>query len=141
LPILFNGKEGLIMNKAIFVGRLTRDPELKTALGEKQQLVAKYILAVPRFISSTGVEDADFIPCVAFSKAAEWASKYLKQGTKIIVSGRIQTGSYTKDNHMIYTTDLIIESQEFAESKSARSSERLENQDIPISDELPTEEV
>ena len=102
------------MNKAILMGRLTRDPDVRQA-GETQ--VAKYTLAVDRRFKR---DEADFIRCVAFGKGAEFAEKYLHQGTKVVVSGRIQTGSYDdKDGKKVYTTDVIVEDQEFAESKKA----------------------
>lgn len=109
------------MNKVILMGRLTRDPDIRYSQGTDGGAVARYSLAVDRRYSNrNGEYDTDFIPCVAFGKAAEFAEKYLKQGTKIVVSGRIQTGSYTnKDGVKVYTTDVIVEEQEFAESKSA----------------------
>ena len=105
------------MNKVILMGRLTRDPEMR---GDGTSLVARYTLAVDRRFKKEGQADADFINCVCFGKSAEFAEKYLKKGTKIVVTGRIQTGSYTdKDNKKVYTTDVIVEEQEFAESKGA----------------------
>jgi len=113
------------MNKVILCGRLTRDPEIRYSQGERQMAIARYTLAVDRRgARRTGNEGnadqtADFIQCVAFDKAAEFAEKYLRQGTKMLVTGRIQTGSYTnKDNQRVYTTDVIVEEQEFAESKN-----------------------
>jgi len=104
------------MNKVILMGRLTKDPDMR---GEGTSLVARYTLAVDRRYKRDGEESTDFIPCVAFSKGAEFAEKYLKKGTKIVVCGRIQTGSYTnKDGQKIYTTDVIVEEHDFAESKS-----------------------
>ena len=108
------------MNKVIICGRLTRDPEVRDA-GETR--VARYSLAVDRRgrAQKEGEQTADFIPCVAFGKSAEFAEKYLTKGTKMIVIGRIQTGSYTnKDGQKVYTTDVIVEEQEFAESKNAQ---------------------
>jgi single-strand DNA-binding protein len=111
------------MNKTILIGRLTRDPEVKYSQGANPTAVAKYSLAVDRKFKKDGEPDADFINCVAFGKAGEFAEKYLKQGTKIAVVGRIQTGSYTnKDGQKVYTTDVVIEEQEFAESKSSGGS-------------------
>ena len=109
------------MNKVILMGRLTRDPNISYSSGERQTTVARYTLAVDRRRRSDGGEQtADFISCVAFDRAAEFAEKYLHQGTKIAVTGRIQTGSYTnRDGQKVYTTDVVIEEQEFAESKSA----------------------
>lgn len=108
------------MNKVILMGRLTRDPEVRYSQGENNTAVARYTLAVDRRFQRNGDQTADFIPCVAFSRQAEFAEKWLKQGTKICIVGRIQTGSYTnKDGVKVYTTDIIVEEQEFAESKNA----------------------
>ena len=113
------------MNKVMLMGRLTRDPEVRYSQGERQMAIARYTLAVDRrgrrnADSQNGDQTADFIQCVAFDRAAEFAEKYLRQGTKILVTGRIQTGSYTnRDGQRVYTTDVIIEEQEFAESRSA----------------------
>nr|DAK93018.1 MAG TPA: Single strand binding protein [Caudoviricetes sp.] len=109
------------MNKVILMGRLTRDPDVRysqTANGS--MAVARYTLAVDRRFKKDGETNADFISCVAFGKVGEFAEKYLRQGTKIVVEGRIQTGSYTnKDGNKVYTTDIYVENCEFAESKSA----------------------
>ena len=106
------------MNKVILMGRLTKDPEMR---GEGTNLVARYTLAVDRRFTRDGEQQADFIPCVVFGKGAEFAEKYLKKGTKIVATGRIQTGNYTnKDGQKVYTTDVIVEDQEFAESKSSQ---------------------
>lgn len=108
------------MNKVILMGRLTRDIEVRYSQGENPMAVARYTLAVQRKFKREGEQDADFISCVAFGKAAEFAEKYFRQGTKVVISGRIQTGSYTnRDGQKVYTTDIVIEDQEFAESKSA----------------------
>ncbi len=109
------------MNKVILMGRLTRDPDVRYSTGERQSTIARYTLAVDRRRrSADGESTADFISCVAFDRAAEFAEKYLKQGTKIAITGRIQTGSYTnKDGQKVYTTDVVIEEQEFAESKAS----------------------
>lgn len=108
------------MNKVILMGRLTRDPEVRYPAGAETSAVARYTLAVDRRFRREGEASADFINCVAFGKAAEFAEKYLQQGTKIAVTGRIQTGSYTnRDGIKVYTTDIIVEEQEFAESKNA----------------------
>lgn len=108
------------MNKVILMGRLTRDPDVRysqTANGS--MAVARYTLAVDRRFKKDGEANADFISCVAFGKVGEFAEKYLHQGTKIVVEGRIQTGSYTnKDGNKVYTTDIYVESCEFAESKA-----------------------
>ena len=113
------------MNQILLIGRLTRNPEIRyTAGGENSIAVARYTLAVDRRYKRQGDEQtADFIKCVAFGKLATFAENYLHQGTKIAVSGRIQTGSYTnKDGQKIFTTDVIIQSQEFVESKSKAKS-------------------
>ena len=109
------------MNKVILCGRLTRDPEVRYSQGEYQTAIARYTLAVDRRYKRQGDEQtADFINCVVFGKGAEFAENYLRQGTKIIAEGRIQTGSYTnKDGNKVYTTDVVVENQEFAESKAA----------------------
>lgn len=109
------------MNKVILMGRLTRAPEVRYSSGDNQKAVARYTLAVDRrYKRQEDEQTADFINCVTFGKGAEFAEKYLHQGTKIVVEGRIQTGSYTnKDGQKVYTTDVIVESHEFAESKSS----------------------
>ncbi len=109
------------MNKVILMGRLTREPDIRYSQGENSMAIARYTLAVDRRVrGQNGEQAADFISCVAFGKAAEFVEKFLHQGTKILVTGRIQTGSYTnRDGQRIYTTDVIIEEQEFAESKSS----------------------
>ena len=113
------------MNKVILMGRLTRDPDIRYTQGENSMCIARYTLAVDRRFSRNGNNDgnnADFIPCVAFGKSAEFVEKYLRKGTKMAVTGRIQTGSYTnKDGVKVYTTEVVIEDQEFAESKNASS--------------------
>lgn len=102
------------------MGRLTRNPDVRYSQGEKATCVARYTLAVNRRFRRDGEQDADFINCVAFGRQGEFAEKYMKQGTKIVISGRIQTGSYTnRDGVKVYTTDVVIEEQEFAESKKA----------------------
>lgn len=107
------------MNKVILMGRLTKDPEVRYSQGEQSTAIARYTIAVDRRFKRDGDDQtADFIGCVAFGKAAEFAEKYFKKGTKIAVTGRIQTGSYTnKDGQKVYTTDVVVEDQEFAESK------------------------
>ena len=100
------------MNKVILIGRLTRDPEVRYSEGNERMCIARYTLAVDRRIKQEGQQNADFIGCVAFGKNAEFAEKYLRQGTKIAVTGRIQTGSYTnREGRKIYTTDVVIEEQ------------------------------
>lgn len=113
------------MNKAILMGRLTRDPEIRYSGQEGNQLaVARYTVAVDRRFKRDGSEQtADFISCVAFGRQAEFAEKYLHQGIKIAVEGRIQTGSYTnKEGQKVYTTDVVVENTEFAESKNASTN-------------------
>ena len=109
------------MNKVILMGRLTRDPEVRYSSGDSQTAVARYTLAGDRRFRRDGdSQTADFIGCVAFGRQAEFAEKYLRKGIKIAATGRIQTGSYTnKDGQKVYTTDVVIEEQEFAESKNA----------------------
>ena len=110
------------MNKVVLMGRLTRDPDVRYSQGETPLAIARYTLAVDRRFKRNGEQDADFINCVAFGRTAEFAEKYLKQGTKMVVSGRIQTGSYTnRDGVKVYTTEVVIEEQDFAESKAASS--------------------
>ena len=108
------------MNKVLLMGRLTRDPDVRYSQGANATAVARYTLAVDRrFKRDNDTQTADFISCVAFGRSAEFAEKYLHQGTKLVVTGRIQTGSYTnKDGQRVYTTDVIVEDQEFAESKA-----------------------
>lgn len=109
------------MNKVILMGRLTRDPEVRYSQGESATAVARYTLAVDRRFNRNGDENsADFIQCVAFGRSGEFAEKYFRKGTKVLVTGRIQTGSYTnKDGVKVYTTDVVVEDQEFAESKNS----------------------
>ena len=109
------------MNKVILMGRLTRDPDVRYSAGENSTAVARYTLAVDRRFRRDGDSaTADFIGCVAFGRQAEFAEKYLRQGTKIAITGRIQTGSYTnREGQKVYTTEVVVEEQEFAESKSA----------------------
>lgn len=122
------------MNKAILMGRLTRDPETKQANETK---VARYRLAVDRRFKK---DEADFINCVAFGKSAEFAEKYLKQGTKVVVTGRIQTGSYTnREGATVYTTDVIVEDQEFAESKKTETVASVSEFVEKLDSELPFE--
>ena len=111
------------MNKVILMGRLTRDPEVRYSAGENALAVARYTLAVDRRFRRDGEASADFISCVAFGRTAEFAEKYFRQGLKIAVTGRIQTGSYTnRDGQKVYTTDVVVEEQEFAESKASTDS-------------------
>ena len=126
------------MNKVILMGRLTRDPDLRYSAGENSTAVARYTLAVDRRFTrreeNGNGQNADFIGCVAFGRSAEFAEKHLRQGTKIVVTGRIQTGSYiSRDGNKVYTTDVIVEDQEFAESKAASS----DNQSKPNDQSAP----
>ena len=109
------------MNKVILMGRLTKDPEVRYSQGEQSTAIARYTLAVDRRFRRDGdTQTADFINCVAFGRQGEFAEKYLRKGIKIAITGRIQTGSYTnKDGQKVYTTDVVVEEQEFAESKAA----------------------
>ena len=108
------------MNKVILMGRLTRDPEVRYSAGENSMAIARYTLAVDRRFKRDGEATADFISCVVFGRGAEFAEKYFHQGIRIVVSGRIQTGSYTnREGQKVYTTDVVVEEQEFAESKNA----------------------
>ena len=112
------------MNKVILMGRLTRDPEVRySTSGDGQLAIARYTLAVDRRFRRDGEASADFISCVSFGRTAEFAEKYFRQGLKIAVTGRIQTGSYTnRDGQKVYTTEVVVEEQEFAESKSSSDS-------------------
>ena len=108
------------MNKVILMGRLTRDPEVRYSQGDNPMAIARYTLAVDRRFHRDGDATADFIGCVAFGRQAEFTEKYLRQGTKIAITGRIQTGSYTnREGRKVYTTDVVVEEQEFAEGKNA----------------------
>ncbi len=116
------------MNKVILMGRLTRDPDIRYSSGDSSLAVARYTLAVDRRYKRDGDQQtADFISCVAFGRSAEFAEKYLKQGTKIAITGRIQTGSYTnREGNKVYTTDVIVEDQEFAESRNASGNSQAQ---------------
>ena len=117
------------MNKVILMGRLTRDPDIRYTQGENSMAVARFSLAVDRRrTGADGQREADFINCVTFGKNAEFAERYLHQGTKIVLTGRIQTGSYTnKDGNKVYTTDVVGEDIEFAESKAASENRQSGN--------------
>ena len=120
------------MNKVILMGRLTRDPEVRYSQGENATAIARYTIAVDRRYKKEGDASADFIGCVAFGKLGEFAEKYLRKGTKVVVTGRIQTGSYTnKDGQKVYTTDVVVEENEFAESK--RSDDNAPASSAPAS--------
>jgi single-strand DNA-binding protein len=112
------------MNKVILMGRLTRDPDIRYTQGDNSISIARYTLAVDRRFNRNNNDgnSADFIPCVVFGRSAEFTEKYLKKGTKMAIVGRIQTGSYTnKDGVKVYTTEVVVEEQEFAESRNAAS--------------------
>lgn len=117
------------MNKWVGVGRLVREPEIRYSQGDKPLAIARYTLAVNRTYKRDNEPDADFINCIVFGKSAEFSEKFFKQGTKIIVSGRIQTGSYNnKEGHKVYFTEVVVEEQKFAESKSTgQAQERQES--------------
>ena len=120
------------MNKVILMGRLTRDPDIRHSAGENSTAVARYTLAVDRRYKRDGEAGADFISCVAFGRSAEFAQKYFRQGLKVVVTGRIQTGSYTnRDGNKVYTTDVVVEDQEFAESKAASDANAGHFQSAP----------
>lgn len=107
------------MNKVVLMGRLTRDPEVRYSAGENAMAIARYTLAVDRRYRREEAT-ADFINCVAFGRTAEFAEKYFHKGIKIAISGRIQTGSYTnREGQKVYTTEVVVDDQEFAESKAA----------------------
>jgi single-strand DNA-binding protein len=108
------------VNKFVGLGRLTKDPEVRYSQGENPSTVSKITLAIDRKFKRDGEQSADFINCVAFGKTAEFQEKYFHKGTKVAIVGRLQTGSYTnKDGQKVYTTDVIVEEQEFAESKGS----------------------
>lgn len=115
------------MNKTILMGRLTRDPEVRYSQTAEPVAIARYTLAVDRKNKREGEQTADFISCIAFGRNAEFAEKYFRKGMKVLITGRIQTGSYTnKDGQKVYTTDVVIGEQEFAESKGSSESNREE---------------
>lgn len=130
------------MNRVILMGRLTRDPDIRYTQGERSMAIARYTLAVDRRgrrnqDSASDQQTADFINCVAFDRAAEFAEKYFRQGMRVLVSGRIQTGSYVnQEDRKVYTTEIILDDQEFAESKGAsgRGPEQRQVQGTDIGD-------
>ena len=120
------------MNKVILMGRLTRDPEVRYTQGDNALAVARFSLAVDRRFKKDGEQTADFISCVAFGKTGEFIEKYGHKGTKFVVEGRIQTGSYTnKDGQKVYTTDVVVEQVEFAESKASADGNTINNTSNP----------
>lgn len=122
------------MNKVVLMGRLTKDPEVRYSQGENPIAIARYTLAVDRrFRRNNEEQSADFIACVAFGKSGEFAEKYFHKGIKITVSGRIQTGSYTnKDGQKVFTTEVVVDEQEFAESKAASHSSQGSNSKLTV---------
>ena len=130
------------MNRVILMGRLTRDPEVRYSQGERSMAIARYTLAVDRRGrrgQEGGDQTADFINCVAFDRAGEFAEKYFRQGMRVLVSGRIQTGSYTnKDGVRVYTTEVIVEDQEFAESRAESEANRSSFQSSPAPGPAPS---
>ena len=120
------------MNKVVLVGRLTKNPEVRYSQGENSMAVARYTLAVNRRFRRENEPEADFIRCVVFGRSAEFAEKYFFQGMRVSVSGRIQTGSYTNgDGVRVYTTDIVVEEQEFAESKAVNEARAA---DAPVAE-------
>lgn len=117
------------MNRVVLAGRLTADPDIRHTGGAEDLAVARYRLAVDRRVArNNGEQTADFINCVAFGKRAEFAEKYLRKGIKIMISGRIQTGSYKdKEGRTVYTTDVVVEEHEFCESKGAQVEAQPDN--------------
>ena len=123
------------MNKVILMGRLTRDPEVRYSAGENALAIARYTLAVDRRFRRDGEASADFISCVCFGRSAEFAEKYFRQGLKIAVTGRIQTGSYTnREGQKVYTTEVVVEDQEFAESKGSSEAQGTGQMPTPNGD-------
>ena len=127
------------MNVVVLMGRLTKEPDIR---GDKNNKVAKFTLAVDRRFKKDGQPETDFISCAAFGKLAEFSEKYLKKGTKIVLSGRIQTGSYNdKNGNKVYTTDVIAETVDFAESKKAEGTSNGDSDfmDVPqnVKDDMP----
>jgi single-strand DNA-binding protein len=128
------------MNKVILMGRLTRDPEVRYSQGETPLAIARFSLAVDRRQNRNNPDGqtADFINCVAFGRQGEFAEKYFRKGTKVAVTGHIQTGSYTnKDGVKVYTTDVVIEEQEFAESKSSQQNGGDNGGFVPMQNTAP----
>lgn len=129
ISVAMNMRREIDMNKVILMGRLTREPEMRYSQNENSTAIARYTLAVDRRFRRDGEQEADFISCVVFGKGAEFAEKYLHQGTKIVLTGRIQTGSYTdrETGKKVYTTEVVVEEQEFAESKAASNGGSNQN--------------
>lgn len=117
------------MNKVELIGRLVADPEVKYTQGNQPMCIARFRLAVDRRFHKEGEAEVDFIPCISFGKSGEFTEKYFKKGMKVAVTGRIQTGSYTnKDGVKVYTTDIVVEEQEFCESKQSSAQQSAPQQ-------------
>ena len=115
------------MNKVILMGRLTREPELRYSQSNNPLAIARYTLAVARKVKTNDTE-ADFINCIAFGKSAEFVEKYFRQGQRVLIEGRLQTGSYTnKDGQKVYTTDIVVETQEFADGKNGDTTKNTDD--------------
>ena len=136
------------MNKIMLIGRLTRDPEIRYSTNDNNTAIARYTLAVNRPFRKNGEQQADFLPCIALGKTAEFAEKYLAKGMRVAIEGCIQTGSYTnQEGQKIYTTDVVVERQEFLEKRADNGQQSPDNannyddrfMDIPdgIDEELP----
>lgn len=124
------------MNKVILMGRLTRDPDIRYSSGENSMAVGRYTLAVDRRYKKAGEQTADFISCVTFGKTAEFAEQYLRQGTKITIVGRIQTGSYVnRDGVKVYTTDVVVEEHNFCESRNSAKEQEYKEKPNPSVDQ------
>lgn len=127
------------MNKTLLIGRTTKDPDIRYTQSEQPMTIARFNLAVDRIYKKEGEQSADFISCVAFGKTAEFIEKYVHKGTKLVLEGRIQTGSYTNnDGNKVYTTDVVVEQVEFAGSKTDSKSAAKESNDdfMNVADEL-----
>ena len=115
------------MNKVILMGRLTREPELRYSQSNNPLAIARYTLAVARKVKTNDTE-ADFINCIAFGKSAEFVEKYFRQGQRVLIEGRLQTGSYTnKEGQKVYTTDIVVETQEFADGKNGDTAKNTDD--------------
>ena len=124
------------MNKVILMGRLTRDAEIRYSQGENSMAISRFSIAVDRRFRKDGEQGADYINCIAFGKTAEFYEKFGRKGTKFVIEGRIQTGSYTnKDGQRVYTTDVVVENTEFAESKNNQSGNSSQSNPAPSGDD------
>ena len=129
------------MNKVILMGRLTRNPDIRCSAGERDMTIARYTVAVDRRYKREGDVTADFISCVAFGRSAEFAEKYFRQGLKVVITGRIQTGSYTnRDGNKVYTTDVVVEDQEFVEMRMAAAQRNREESSQERPEPMPVDE-